>query len=76
MSLQLLVETIVHFEQFKNIDLYHQGLYFLKTSLYHIKHGEVRPVLRIKISLENLWKPTAHPDVQGHGGEAQEGQAA
>jgi hypothetical protein len=27
----------VHFESFRNIDLYHQGIYFLRSSIYYQK---------------------------------------
>jgi len=34
MSLRTAVEIALHFESFRNIDLFHQGLYHLKTRLY------------------------------------------
>lgn len=34
MSLRTVVETAIHFESFRNVDLFHQGLYHLKTRLY------------------------------------------
>jgi len=34
MSLKALVEVVVHFESFRNIELFYQGLYFLKCRLY------------------------------------------
>ena len=35
------VDVLVHFESFRNVDLYHQGIYFLKSTLYHKKDGKV-----------------------------------
>ena len=28
------VEVLVQFESFRNVDLYHQGIYYLRTSIY------------------------------------------
>jgi hypothetical protein len=41
MSLRAILETALHIESFRNIDLYYQGLYYLKITLYNIKNGEV-----------------------------------
>eukprot|EP00747_Dinoflagellata_sp_TGD_P165622 gnl/TRDRNA2_/TRDRNA2_187147_c0_seq1.p1 gnl/TRDRNA2_/TRDRNA2_187147_c0~~gnl/TRDRNA2_/TRDRNA2_187147_c0_seq1.p1 ORF type:complete len:756 (+),score=128.22 gnl/TRDRNA2_/TRDRNA2_187147_c0_seq1:72-2339(+) len=41
MSLHTVVEVVLHFESFRNIDLFHQGLYHLKTRL-HRGDGENR----------------------------------
>jgi len=41
MSLQTVVEVALHFESFRNVDLFHQGLYHLKTRLYR-DDGEQR----------------------------------
>jgi len=41
MSLRAILEIAIHVESFRNIDLYYQGLYFLKVSLYNTKHEEV-----------------------------------
>ncbi len=29
------IEILIQFESFRNIDLYHQGIYYLRTSIYH-----------------------------------------
>lgn len=34
MSVRAVVEVALHFESFRNVDLFHQGLYHLKTRLY------------------------------------------
>jgi len=31
----------VHYETFRNVDLFHQGIYFLRTSLYYQKDTQV-----------------------------------
>ena len=41
MSLRGVVDVLVHFESFRNVDLYHQGIYYLKSSLYHRKETKV-----------------------------------
>lgn len=41
MSLRALLEIVVHIESFRNIDLFFQGLYYLKVSLYNKKNDEV-----------------------------------
>lgn len=38
MSIDAVVEVALHFESFRNIDLFHQGLYHLRTRLY--REGE------------------------------------
>jgi hypothetical protein len=43
MALRGLLEVVVHLESFRNIDLFYQGLYYLKVSLYSKKNEEVRP---------------------------------
>ena len=40
MSLRAIIETVIHIEQFRNIDFYNQGLYFFKISLYNEKGTE------------------------------------
>jgi hypothetical protein len=37
MSFRAVSEILVHFESFRNIDLYHQGIYFLRCCLYYQK---------------------------------------
>lgn len=41
MSLRALVEIVVHLESFRNIDLFYQGLYYIKANLYYKKNDEV-----------------------------------
>jgi hypothetical protein len=41
MSLRTVVEVALHFESFRNVDLFHQGLYHLKARLYR-DEGEQR----------------------------------
>jgi hypothetical protein len=41
MSLRALLEIVVHLESFRNIDLFFQGLYYLKVTLYNKKNDEV-----------------------------------
>ena len=33
MSLYAVVDVVVHFDTFRNIDLYHQGVYYIRNSL-------------------------------------------
>ena len=41
MSLRALLEIVVHLESFRNIDLFYQGLYYLKVTVYNKKNDEV-----------------------------------
>lgn len=41
MSLRAIVDIIIHLDSFRNIDLFFQGLYYLKVKLYNKKNGEV-----------------------------------
>ena len=34
MSLKALVEAVIHLESFRNIELFYQGLYFLRCKVY------------------------------------------
>jgi hypothetical protein len=42
MSLRGIVEIIVHIESFRNVDLSHQGVYYIRCSLYHLQNSEVK----------------------------------
>ena len=48
MSLRALLEIVVHLESFRNIDLFYQGLYYVKVSVYNKKNEEVRYILYIR----------------------------
>eukprot|EP00931_Biecheleriopsis_adriatica_P005121 TRINITY_DN106678_c0_g1_i1.p1 TRINITY_DN106678_c0_g1~~TRINITY_DN106678_c0_g1_i1.p1 ORF type:complete len:843 (+),score=175.66 TRINITY_DN106678_c0_g1_i1:79-2607(+) len=54
MSLCTLVEVALHFESFRNVDLFHQGLYHLKCRIY--RDDEVKRVLAVPYS--NLKGPS------------------
>ena len=41
MALRSLIEVVIHLESFRNIDLFFQGLYYIKVSLYNKKIDEV-----------------------------------
>lgn len=41
MSLKAQIEFILHIESFRNIDLFHQGLYQLRFRIYHEIQQEV-----------------------------------
>ncbi len=51
MSFRAVTEAVVHFESFRNIDLFHQGIYFLRTSLYYQKENNVPHLLSHNITL-------------------------
>lgn len=40
MSLRAIIETVVHIEQFRNVDFFNQGLYFFRITLYNEKESE------------------------------------
>jgi hypothetical protein len=54
MSLRSLLEIVVHLESFRNVDLFYQGLYYLKVNVYYKKGEEV-----IK-SIINMYKQIAY----------------
>jgi hypothetical protein len=35
MSLRAIIEVVLHLESFRNVDLYFQGLYYIRTRLSH-----------------------------------------
>ena len=41
MSLRAILEVVVHLDTFRNIDLFFQGLYYVKVSVYNKKADEV-----------------------------------
>ena len=41
------IDVLVHFESFRNVDLYHQGMYFLKSTLYHKQEQKVSKVFQL-----------------------------
>jgi hypothetical protein len=41
MSFRAVTEAVVHFETFRNVDLFHQGIYFLRTSIAYQKDNQV-----------------------------------
>lgn len=41
MSLRAILEVVVHLDSFRNIDLFFQGLYYLKVSVHNKKNDEV-----------------------------------
>ena len=45
MSLRTLVEIVVHFESFRNVDLFFQGIYFTRSRIYYKKKVYNDPTL-------------------------------
>ena len=41
MSLRAILEVVIHLDSFRNIDLFFQGLYYIKVSVYNKKNDEV-----------------------------------
>lgn len=46
MSLRAILEVVVHLDSFRNIDLFFQGLYYVKVSVYNKKNNEVRLIIQ------------------------------
>lgn len=44
MSLRAILEVVVHLDSFRNIDLFFQGLYYLRVAVYNKKNEEVRNI--------------------------------
>lgn len=53
MSLKAACEFVVHLEGFRNVDLYHQGLYHIRLTIYHEENGVVNHPSSLNI--------TSHP---------------
>lgn len=66
MSFKGTVEIFVHFNQFKNIDLYHQGVYQLKCYLYQDNPPQQgQPYMSVEEKkLINLFKPNHEFTIQ------------
>jgi len=45
MSLRAILEVVVHLDSFRNIDLFFQGLYYVRVSIFNKKNDEVSPTL-------------------------------
>jgi protein-tyrosine phosphatase len=45
MTLKALVEILIHFDNFRNIDLYYQGLYYAKIKVYNNQMQNI-PILK------------------------------
>lgn len=65
MSLRALLEVVVHLESFRNIDLFFQGLYYVKVSLYNKKGEEVISILLILFSV-TLPIPIVYSHLRSH----------
>jgi len=59
MSLRAVVEVALHFESFRNIDLFHQGLYHLKARLYR---EEIDGQRTVATPCGNLASPVPTPE--------------
>jgi hypothetical protein len=47
MSLRAILEVVVHLDTFRNIDLFFQGLYYVKVSIHNKKGQEVSDIQEI-----------------------------
>ena len=47
MSVRSILEIVLHVESFRNIDLFYQGLYFLKFNIYMENNDQVNFFLSI-----------------------------
>ena len=53
MSLKSLVEAVIHLESFRNIELFYQGLYFLKCRLiFEEEPGKYVSTLKARMAAE------------------------
>lgn len=60
MSLKGVVEFAIHIAGVRNIDLFHQGLYQVRMTLYHLKDDQVH-LIYSRISIFIIQKVFAHP---------------
>jgi len=40
MSFRAITEFMLHIEHFRNIDLYQQGMYFIKYQIFHLNNND------------------------------------
>lgn len=66
MALHSLLEVALHFESFRNVDLFHQGLYHLKARLYR-EHGDGERIVAI---------PYGHSTLPSHAEPSRQGKTA
>jgi len=76
MSLRAILDVVVHLDSFRNIDLFFQGLYYVKVSLYNKKNEEVSEHNLIKGILAVLCKSILHVYVEDVRGKAEEDEDA
>ena len=61
MSLKSIIEFILHVDSFRNIDLCHQGFYYLKFRIYEESKGKVIynywNIINMIYLIENYYSP-------------------
>lgn len=60
MSLKGIVEFAIHIEGFRNIDLFHQGLYHVKFRIYHESDGKVRKNTHLPNKYQKIYANPYH----------------
>lgn len=76
MSLRAILDVVVHLDSFRNIDLFFQGLYYVKVSLYNKKNEEVSEHNLTKWILAVLRKSILHVHIEDVRGKAEEDEDA
>ena len=59
MSLKAIIEIAVHVESFRNIDLFHQGLYQLRFRIYQ---NTLEEALNLNLKISNLFNSEYLPN--------------
>jgi hypothetical protein len=59
------VEFTIHYESFRNVDLFHQGTYFLRTSVYTKSEGAISHALPLALFVPKLqqWSTKKKPKI-------------
>ena len=63
MSIEAILDTIIHVDKFKTFDMLSQGTYRLKMRLYHIQDQQVRDPNSIKLTQKKIYaQPYLSPE--------------
>ncbi|EAR94467.2 serine esterase, putative (macronuclear) [Tetrahymena thermophila SB210] len=66
MSVRSIVDLVVHVQNFRNIDLFYQGLYFLKFTIYQLK-GKDQKIYAHPYNITENYKPYSNDFQQPKG---------
>ena len=74
MSLRAILEVVVHLDSFRNIDLFFQGLYYVRVSIFNKKNDEVFPITLNTLSTALLCEPLLYLHLEAPRRETKENE--